>query len=384
MIPRTATHAPTTPRPLAVVHVCAPAPVGGLERVVGALTAGLAERGHRVMLVAVLDEGAAVPGAIEAAGRQGVDLVPLRLQPRAYAAERHAVYRLAAGHGADIVHTHGYRADVVAGPAARRAAAARVSTAHGFTGGGVRNRFYEYLQRRAMRRCDAVVAVSERLAEALAEAGVGAVHTVVSGAPAQLGLLDAATARRDLGVPADAFHIGWVGRLSREKGPDVFLDALTALGMERPWAASVIGEGPLGGHLRERVAGSELGGRVRLMGRLDSAARLFRAFDVLVLSSRTEGTPIVLHEATAAGTPLVATDVGGVAAAIGADGALLVPSGQPAALADAIAAVAADPRAAARRVERARRTMAEAPDWIASYEAIYRSVVPDPHDGEAA
>jgi glycosyltransferase involved in cell wall biosynthesis len=358
--------------------------VGGLERVVGALTAGLAERGHRVMLLAVLDEGAAVPGAIEAAARGGVDLVPLRLQPRAYAAERHAVYRLAAGHGADVVHTHGYRADVVAGPAARRAAAARVSTAHGFTGGGVRNRFYEYLQRRAMRRCDAVVAVSARLAETLAEAGVGAVHTVVSGAPAELDLLDPAAARRELGAPADAFHIGWVGRLSREKGPDVFLDALVALGTERPWVASVIGEGPLGGHLRERVAGSDLADRVRITGRLEGAARLFRAFDVLVLSSRTEGTPVVLHEAAVAGTPVVATDVGGVAAALGADGALMVPSAQPAALAAAIAAVAVDPGAAARRVDRARRALARGPDWIAAYEAIYRSVVPDRSGGEAA
>ena len=366
---------------LSVLHACAPAPFGGLESVVAALTTGLARRGHRVMLVAVLDREAEVPAPISAAVDGAVDLVPLRLPARAYAAERHAVHRLAAAHGADVVHTHGYRSDVVAGPIARRIGAARVSTAHGFTGGGPRNRAYEWLQRRSLRRCDAVVAVSDALARSLAAAGVPAVHTVVNGAFPQPAALPAASARATLGAPEGAFHVGWVGRLSREKGPDVLLEALARLPADLDWTATVVGEGSLRPGLEARVAQPPLRGRVRLAGRVDDAARLFSAFDAIVLSSRTEGTPVVLLEAIGAGTPVVATRVGGVEAAAGAGGALFVEPEDAAGLARAIADVAADPAGARRRAARALALRDAAPDWIGAYERIYRDVIGSPPAG---
>ncbi len=327
------------------------------------------------MLVAVLDPEAEVPPAISGATSGAVDLVPLRLPARAYAAERHAVHRLAAAHGADVVHTHGYRSDVIAGPIARRIGAARVSTAHGFTGGGLRNRAYEWLQRRALRRCDAVVAVSDALARSLADAGVPDVHTVVNGALQQEAPLSAAAARRELAAPEGGFHVGWVGRLSREKGPDVLLEALALLPVGLDWTATLVGEGPLRRELEARAARPDLQGRVRLAGRLDDAVRLFSGFDAIVLSSRTEGTPVVLLEAIGTGTPVVATRVGGIEAAAGAGGAVFVEPEDAAGLARAVAAVAADPAEARRRAGRARAHRDRAPDWIGAYERIYRDVI---------
>ncbi|MEN8374967.1 MAG: glycosyltransferase [Gemmatimonadota bacterium] len=357
---------------LNILHVCAPAPFGGLERVVAALTAGLAGRGHRVTLATVLDVGADVPAAITAAEHRGVDLVPLRLPPRAYGAERHAVRTLARGFGAQILHTHGYRSDVLAGPLAAGVGAARVSTVHGFTGGGPRNRAYEWLQRRALRRCDAVVAVSADLAEALLAAGVTGVSTVVNGAPLPTPPASAAEARRALGASPTDFHIGWVGRLSPEKGPDVFLEALARLPADLSWRASIVGDGPLRRSMEDRAAALGLDGRTRFAGELANAARLMCGFDVVVLSSRREGTPVTLLEAVEAGVPLVATRVGGVPDAVGAEGALFADSEDAAGLAASIAQIHRDPAAARRRAEAARRPRGVATDWVESYEDVYR------------
>jgi glycosyltransferase involved in cell wall biosynthesis len=120
-----------------------------------------------------------------------------------------------------------------------------------------------------------------------------------------------------------------------------------------------------------------LADQVRWCGAVSDAAQLFKGFDVFVLSSRTEGTPIVLFEAMAAGTPIVATSVGGVPDVVSSREALLVPPDDPGALADAVRRVWADPVAAAARARRARERLetgfALAP-WLASYDRIYRSL----------
>ena len=107
------------------------------------------------------------------------------------------------------------------------------------------------------------------------------------------------------------------------------------------------------------------------------AARQFAAFDVFVLSSHTEGTPIVLFEAMAAGVPIVASRVGGVPDVVSSAEAVLVPPGDPVALAEAIRSIYRDDAAARARAQRARgRLLADftVPPWITRYDAIYRLV----------
>ena len=99
------------------------------------------------------------------------------------------------------------------------------------------------------------------------------------------------------------------------------------------------------------------------------------AFDAWVLSSRTEGTPVTLFEAVAAGVPVVATRVGGVPDVVGEGEAILVPPEDPEALAAAIRAVHASPLAAAARADRASRRVATefaAAPWLDAYDRAYR------------
>jgi glycosyltransferase involved in cell wall biosynthesis len=134
-----------------------------------------------------------------------------------------------------------------------------------------------------------------------------------------------------------------VGRLDREKNPLLLIDAIAALHAADPdWRLTIVGDGPMRGDVEARIAHHGLGEVVDLRGYvpLDGGLpELYRAADVFLHVSWTEGVPQVLFEAFAAGLPVVATDVGGVARAVG-DAALLVAPG------DAGAAVAAVQRLA--------------------------------------
>jgi glycosyltransferase involved in cell wall biosynthesis len=350
---------------VAVLHVVAPGQVGGLESVVLALTAGQAARGDRVHVAAILDGQR--PDKHTFLDSLAVEHSVIALPARAYGRERAAVADLCSRWRPDIVHTHGYRTDVIDAGVARRVGIPTVTTVHGFTGvGGWRGRFYEYLQRRAFRRFGAVVAVSRPLVTLLRNDGVppSRVH-LISNAYAPRPFVSREDARRALGL-GDGFIAGWIGRLSREKAPDVFVEAISkTAGI----TGAIIGSG------REAPRNSP---DVVMLGQIADAARLITAFDVLVLSSRTEGTPMVLFEAMAARVPVVATAVGGVPDVVSEREALLVPPDRPDDLARAIAEVRDDPTSATARADAAAARLATeyavAP-WVERYAAVYRGVM---------
>jgi len=361
-----------------VLHILAPGAVGGLERVVQILAQGQARAGAEVHVAAVLDRANAGHPLLDALAAGGVTTHAIVLSGRGYWRERAAILELGGRVRPSVVHTHGYRADVVDAAAARRLGIPTVTTVHGFTGGDWKNRLYERLQRRAYRRFDAVVAVSRPLAEQLMGDDVPPqrVHYVPNAWPETVPPLDRAAARRALGLGQDGFLIGWVGRLSGEKGPDVLLDALVHL-TDLPISASVIGGGREQRLLAVRAQRLGVERLVRWHGTVPDAGRWFAAFDVFVLSSRTEGTPMVLFEAMAAGVPIVATRVGGVPDVLSPAEAALIAPDDPAALAAEIRAVHREPAAAGERARRARERLRRdftLPPWLGRYETIYRLV----------
>jgi teichuronic acid biosynthesis glycosyltransferase TuaC len=159
-------------------------------------------------------------------------------------------------------------------------------------------------------------------------------------------------ARERLGLSADARVVASLSRLVPVKGLDVAVDALARL---ENYTLVVGGEGPLAASIvrRSRASGAD----VRLLGPLDADAKrdLFGAADVFVVPSRTlpygrtEGVPVAMLEALAAGVPVIASRVGGIASRFERDPAVtLVPEGDPRALAEAVARTARAPKRAAR------------------------------------
>jgi glycosyltransferase involved in cell wall biosynthesis len=332
--------------------------MGGAERVVHDSAVGQRDRGLDVAVLALLDPEGADPWLVTALRAQQVTTFACRSGRRGYVSEIRAIRHRVRELRPDVLHCHAYRGDVLGRLAAVGLDPALVATQHGFTGGGLKNRCYEWLDRMALRRFDAVIAVSAQLEARLKRSGVPAEKlNLVQNAFLPLPLIDRSEALARLGLDPSRVTIGWIGRVEREKGPDVFVEALALLqtgGIQ----AAIVGDG----REREKLASTSrrlgIGHVVRFTGSIPDAGELLAAFDLVVLSSRTEGLPISLLEAMSAGVPVVATAVGEVPTAT-ADGrfAQLVPAEDPAALAVAIDSVLADR-------EQAKDTARQAAEWV--------------------
>jgi glycosyltransferase involved in cell wall biosynthesis len=363
-----------------ILHSLAAGEVGGLERVVCSLASGHRALGHQVSVAVVLGPTPTEHPFVRALSDRGLDVVPIHVAPRGYLAERAEIAGLCRRLQPDVFHTHGFRPDVVDAGVARRLGIPTVTTVHGFTGGGWKDRLYERVQRRAFRTFSAVVAVSQPLREGLVRYGVrqDRVHLIRNAWDDTVPFLDRESARRALGVPPEGIRVGWVGRISSEKGLDVMLDALGLLA-DTAITLSVLGDGHARGGMEARAAGLGIGGRVMWHGTVHEAARVISAFDVFVLSSRTEGTSIALFEAIAAGVPVVASAVGGVPDVVSPAEAMLVPSDDPAALAAAVTETLENAAAALERARAARRRLEREfalQPWLERYEVLYRALHP--------
>src|SRR5207248_1811925 len=110
---------PARLRPMVILHVVAPAEFGGLEEVVRALAGGLRERGHDAHVAAIVDARTGEHAFCRALTARGVPVHQVVVPPRAYLKERRAIAELCARLRPDVVHTHGYRPDVVDAGVAR-------------------------------------------------------------------------------------------------------------------------------------------------------------------------------------------------------------------------------------------------------------------------
>jgi len=361
-----------------VMQLLAPGAYGGLERVVTHLSTGLARRGWPSAVVAILDAGAVEPPVLDEMRAGGVTVFPVPVPHRAYRQERLQVGEVVDRWRPEVGNTHGYRADVNLRPVLQGRRIPVVGTAHGFTGGGWKNRIFEWLDRRALGRCEAVVAVSGPLGERLRRRGVGSdrLHVIPNAWAPSRTTFTRAEARERLGLPPEAVAIGWVGRLGAEKGPDVAVSAMAKL--RHPTALlSLVGTGREEVALRALASRLDVHGRIRWHGSVPAAGELMAAFDVFCLSSRTEGTPMVLLEAIAAGVPVVATRVGGVPDVVSVEEAMLVPTEDPAALAAALdhtLTVRAEADARAQRARRRLETAFGVEPWLDRYQVLYRSL----------
>nr|WP_276514338.1 glycosyltransferase [Actinomadura citrea] len=162
-----------------------------------------------------------------------------------------------------------------------------------------------------------------------------------------------AQARRRLGLPLGVKVVGSVGRLTFQKGPEIFARAIARLPDDvfGLW----VGGGPMADEVDGLTARLGIGERMRWLGHRGDVADVLPAFDVMAMASRWEGLPCVLVEAIGAGIPLVATAVpSNQDLVLAGETGMLVPPEEPDGLAAAVSALLNDPSAAARMAERAR------------------------------
>ena len=371
-----------------VVHVIAPSPMGGAERIVRLLAGAQYRRFRSSSVVALLDPSGPEPWLVTSLRHADVPTACVRAPRRGYIEEIRQIGSAVRYQRADILHCHGYRADVLGLAAARLSKVPIVSTAHGFTGGNAKNRFYERLDTLSLRRAQAVITVSRALEKQLLGSGVprSRLWHIPNACPA-VETKSREEARAVLGVTSTATVVGWIGRLSAEKGADVFLRAMKCL-VPPGVQAIMIGDGPERAPTMQLASDLGLGSSLCFVGSVPNASTLMKAFDVVVISSHTEGLPLVLLEAMGAGVPVVATAVGEIPKVLdrGRLG-ILAPPGEPERLADAVREVLRDPSGAADRVARAQQHVDHhyaVDSWVDQilevYQAALRSIPLRPTD----
>jgi glycosyltransferase involved in cell wall biosynthesis len=360
--------------PLSIVHVLSSYGVGGQERVALDLAAGQAERGHAVSVISLAGEPDG-PLATEFLAA-GVAVHRVARKPRLDPALVVKLARLVRSLGADVVHTHNPLPLTYGAPAARLAGARCIHTKHGKNPGTPAERV---LRRAAARLVGAFVAVSETTAEqARAQRDCAPRKLTVIPNGIRLGRYqpDAAlrsAVRAELGIPAGAWVVGTVGRLDEFKNQALLVRALLPR-VGPDYRLVIVGDGPARDDVARAAGGSPW---IALTGRRMDVERLLPAFDVFALPSKSEGLPLVVPEAMAAGLPVVATAVGGLPDVVddGATGLLVAVEEAP--FAAALGALAAD-RGRARAMGARAREVAlarySADRMLDDYLALYRAV----------
>ena len=217
--------------------------------------------------------------------------------------------------------------------------------------------------RGSMRRSERVVAVSRASYDALPPPLQRRSTIVVHGV--DLSASDSLIARRselralvraELGVDPDELLFMTVANLRPEKGYDVLLEATKAIiDSGLPIRLAAVGRGPLREELHARHVELGLGDRFQFLGQRDDVLQLLAGADAFVLASRHEGLPVALMEATSVGLPVVASRVGGIPQVLEEEvDALLVPTGDPDLLAQAMKRLASDPELRDRLGRRAK------------------------------
>ncbi len=352
-------------RPLLVLAVMDTAIVSGPGRQLAALVAPLAARGIELRPVLIRRAGWNTHPYAEFLAQRNIPFELLTdrsaLDPSPIVQFHRLVLRLQPA----IIQTHGYRPTVLAWLARRMPRQWKwVGFHHGRTNEGLKVRLYHHLDLALLPAADQVVVVAE------------AQRKLVTGAVRVLVFRNAVLGRQGMAEPAVAprAQVAVVGRLSPEKGVDVFLDACRLLRDEGMTVSAIIaGDGPERAALEQRARDHGLDD-VRFLGQLRDATPVYDAVDLVVLPSRSEGLPNTLLEAIDAGRRCVATDVGAVAEVLN-DSALglVVPPGTARKLAEAMRAMlTSEPSEATRQARRRVLDTYSLESRVAAHEELYR------------
>ena len=358
-----------------VVHVIDRLPPDGAERLIAEVIKNRsAVLSYRVLC---LVEGGELVAEIEQAG------VPVDVLGKKGKIDFSLIPRMMAyfkEHQVAVVHTHLFTADAWARLAAKLAGVGCiVSTAHSINSWkGPVHKVIDWLLTAAT---DRVIACSETVATSLRDQAIPKAKIITIANGIDLARIES-EARVDLAqyrLVEDASVWCVVGRLNEAKGHSDLLDALAVYRDQgHQFSCVFVGEGELQAAIEAQIAELNLGEQVKLLGWHPSAIGFIKGSDALLMPSRWEGLPMTLLESMAAGTPVVATAVGGIPDVIshGANG-LIYPAGDAAALCECLQKLQYEPEGIAMMAKEAKqhaRAHYSAEKVARDYENLYAEI----------
>jgi glycosyltransferase involved in cell wall biosynthesis len=294
-----------------ILHIISSGGMYGAEAVILNMSRTLNEGSHKSILGVFSNSANPNLQLHEVATRQGIESHLISCSGQIDRSVPASIRNLVASTNADIVHAHGYKADIYSYFALRRSTTPLVSTCHTWYDNNLTVLLYGMADRMLLRRYAAVVAVSEDVRQRLLNAGVPSkkIHIVHNG----IDLRPFDNASPALTKVSSQPVVGLVGRLATEKGVDIFLQAAARVLIELPATKFVIvGDGPDRSQLEILIDELGIRNNVSMLGRRDDMPAVYASLDLMVSSSRHEGLPIAILEGMASRLPVIATAVGSV------------------------------------------------------------------------
>ena len=282
----------------------------------------------------------------------------------------------------DVIHTHGYRSDILGFICAKFTGRSIISTIHGWTPTTKRVKVYETISRFFLPMFDHVIAVSSTIKKGLhfiPEEKISLLQNAINTTRPVSGSGEKTAFRSRHNIPQHAVLLGTVARLSREKGIKYLIEAMSELAGEKEnFFLLIVGRGKETEKLQQAAQQSGAGRQILFYGFEKDPSLIYRNLDIFILPSLTEGTPMALLEAMCHELPIIATKVGEVPSIVqDRENGLLINKESSSEIARAVRFMAANPDAAAQMAARGRQTICQhysIEGWLEKMRSIYSEV----------
>jgi glycosyltransferase involved in cell wall biosynthesis len=341
---------------------------------VNLLASSLNQAGEQVYLGLFNADAASCAQVVREADQNAVPVWNLRCRGRWDWRAVHDLANFLKINRIDVLHTHGYKANIYGFLGAKLAGCAIVATCHNWTRRTAALQRYAALDQMFLRWFDTVTAVSQGIVAELRHIGVRRIRMIANG-------IDVAKyqAAGDQSRDNQPLVIGCLSRLSKEKGVDVLLWALPRILDQYPSVhCCVAGEGPERAQLEALAAKLGVAASFHMPGFCDDTADFLKLCTIAVQPSRIEAMPLAILEAMAAGKAIVASAVGEIPRLL-EDGhaGMLVPPDSPEKLAEAILTLLKDEalrQSLERRAAQKAAAQFDVSVMTAEYQRVYRTI----------
>ncbi len=290
----------------------------GVERLVLELTQALEVLGYQMTVGIIENSSHPSHEFYRVATKMGLPVHRFKSQGAVDLNTLRALKSIVTAKEIDIIHSHGYKADIYAWLIKNHTQCKIISTCHPWLGTEHwKARFYMKLDKFILSRFDRVVAISDDIKLAcqwgpLKRKAISVINNGID--PARVQSVPAHTLRQQLAISQHEQVIGTIGRLSPEKGHKILVDAFAAIDVHKagPCRLILVGDGPEKDPLMEQCHHNGVNDRVLFAGTQTDIALWLNIMDVFVLPSLSEGLPLALMEAMAAGKAAIASSVGDI------------------------------------------------------------------------